>query len=284
MNYELIKEIFLNVGSWKNSGKVAPHKSLLLLYALGKLLKDGARYISYLEIKDKLKPLLLRYSNSTHPEYPYVYLKTDGIWTHDIEIQTNRYSIKQLNATCAGFTDEVFNFLVHKPELIKLLIRELLNNKFSYTLHEDILDDLDMNDIPLIVNGRDPVFRKTVLRNYEFRCVVCNYSIHISGCIVGLEAAHIMGLHYGGNNNEDNGLALCALHHKLFDYGAFTITKDNSVIVSANVLGNEEARNILIKLHGKVICIPDNPQQRPNKMSIEWHNDVVFKKPSRYIG
>lgn len=36
----------------------------------------------------------------------------------------------------------------------------------------------------------------------------------------------------GGPDSEANGVALCALHHKLFDRGAFTLSKDMKIQVS----------------------------------------------------
>jgi putative restriction endonuclease len=40
---------------------------------------------------------------------------------------------------------------------------------------------------------------------------------------LGLEAAHIKWFQAGGPDIEANGLAMCSLHHKLFDLGVFTI-------------------------------------------------------------
>ena len=37
---------------------------------------------------------------------------------------------------------------------------------------------------------------------------------------LGIEAAHIKWHQAGGPDTEDNGLALCTLHHKRFDRGA----------------------------------------------------------------
>ena len=70
---------------------------------------------------------------------------------------------------------------------------------------------------------RDPQFRARVLRAYEYRCCVCGFNLLIAGQHAGLEAAHIQWHTAGGPDVEPNGLSLCALHHKLFDLGAFTI-------------------------------------------------------------
>jgi putative restriction endonuclease len=49
---------------------------------------------------------------------------------------------------------------------------------------------------------------------------------------LGIEAAHIMWHQAGGPATIQNGLALCILHHKLFDRGVFTFSEDRMVQVS----------------------------------------------------
>ncbi len=41
---------------------------------------------------------------------------------------------------------------------------------------------------------------------------------------MAIEAAHIKWHQAGGPDIEQNGIALCSMHHKLFDRGVFTIT------------------------------------------------------------
>ena len=51
---------------------------------------------------------------------------------------------------------------------------------------------------------------------------------------------------------EANGIALNALHHKLFDLGAFTLSLDEvpRILVSREVHGGDFARQFLVDLHG----------------------------------
>ena len=48
---------------------------------------------------------------------------------------------------------------------------------------------------------------------------------------LGLEAAHIKWFQARGPDVVQNGLALCSLHHKIFDLGAFTVLPGNHQIV-----------------------------------------------------
>lgn len=65
---------------------------------------------------------------------------------------------------------------------------------------------------------RDPKFREHVLKKYNLTCIVCgNRDTHI------LEAAHIIAVGEGGNDDADNGICLCANHHKMYDAALINI-------------------------------------------------------------
>jgi hypothetical protein len=53
----------------------------------------------------------------------------------------------------------------------------------------------------------------------------------------------------GGPDEERNGLALCSLHHKLFDRGVFTICNSMSVIVSESANGTRGFQEWVIAYH-----------------------------------
>ena len=73
-----------------------------------------------------------------------------------------------------------------------------------------------------------------------------------------------------------NGLALCALHHRLFDHGAITVHEDLRVRV-ARALAGSSARGLLEKLDGQEIRLPIEPQLYPNPGHLHWHHAEVFK-------
>ena len=72
---------------------------------------------------------------------------------------------------------------------------------------------------------------------------------------MGLEAAHIRWHQAGGPDIEGNGMALCSLHHKLFDRGAFTLDSSFRVIVSDDING-VGAEQVLWAYHQKK---PEHP-------------------------
>ena len=51
MNREEIIQRFETLNIWSSGGQRAPHKPLLVLYAIGRLLRDGIRLIPYTEIE-----------------------------------------------------------------------------------------------------------------------------------------------------------------------------------------------------------------------------------------
>lgn len=55
--------------------------------------------------------------------------------------------------------------------------------------------------------------------------------------VIGVEAAHVMWFQAGGPDDVRDGLALCSLHHKTLDLGAFAVGPEGRILVSADVCG-----------------------------------------------
>jgi putative restriction endonuclease len=64
--------------------------------------------------------------------------------------------------------------------------------------------------------------------------------LRVGAATIGLDAAHIRWHQAGGPDEERNGLALCTLHHKVFDLGVFAIEPDRTLLVSDQVRGGQE--------------------------------------------
>jgi putative restriction endonuclease len=76
---------------------------------------------------------------------------------------------------------------------------------------------------------RDPDFRHRILEADERTCAICGYQIRREDQIIGLEAAHIKWHQLKEPDIEQNGIAMCTMHHRLFDYGLFGI--DDSYVL-----------------------------------------------------
>ena len=289
MNQQAVIEQFLNIRSWLSDGGRAPHKPLLLLYALGQLAKGETRF-SFVEIDKTVKQLLQEFGpprKSYHPEYPFWRLQNDhNLWNVGASraVQPNKsgdVSRKELIETNAygQFSKPITKILITDQPLLRKLITSLLDHNFPETIHEDILQSIgfDLNYSTEMKKKRCPKFREKVLQAYDYRCAVCGFDVRIGHFPVALEAAHIKWHVAGGPDSEENGLALCSLHHKLFDRGAFTISKKNIMLVSDKANGTESFEQWLMKYHGEKIRFPQRVRYQPDLIFVSWHTNEVFQ-------
>jgi putative restriction endonuclease len=293
---EDIEKKFDSITIWKRGSQRAPHKPLLILLALGHYFNGGGREIPYLYIDQKLKELLIEYGpyrKSYHTEYPFWRLQNDGIW--EIE-KANNFIIKKNTqdvtkhelltvSAKGGFPEDLYIRLKNNPNLIQKVAQNILSVHFPETLHEDILQSVGIDVGIQFIKGRKRSlqFREYILKAYEYRCAICGFDIQMVGKPIGLEAAHIKWHQAGGPDIESNGLALCSLHHKLFDRGAFTLSSKLGILVSEYASGGESFEYWLKRFHGQKIKGPQRPTYYPGKNYIEWHLKEVFHGPSRYL-
>ena len=283
-----ILEQFKRIKTWQSKGKRAPHKPLLILLALGEIQRGNIGFIPYSTIEPKLNNLLTDFGppRKTHAYYPFIRLANDGLWQFDKPelLETKQdYRSKYLltNEVQGKFPDEVVQRLKANPDILRNIAELLLEQNFPETLHQDILDAVGLNiavnssGIKLI-RKRDPQFRESILKAYEYQCAVCGFSIRLRNKILALEAAHIKWHQAGGPDEEVNGLALCATHHKLFDLGAFTVNFELQMLVSDEVNG-QGANEWLFQHHGKYIKPPQKKAFYPNPDFTAWHVNEVFK-------
>jgi len=291
MKSDELREKIANITVWASGEKRAPHKPLLLLYALGRADRDEPRLFLYAEAKDKLRQLLEEfgpYRRTHHPSYPFVRLSNDGIWqlTGRKELDTKRdWSDRDLlhNNISGGFTEEIFAVLKKNKQLVYELSRMILEQHFPESIHEDILREVGLDFEPG-KKRRDPEFRERILRAYEYSCAVCGFNVRLGNTLVALEAAHIKWRQAGGPDNEVNGIALCTMHHKLFDRGVFSLDRSLKLQVASSAHGTEGFKEWLLRFHGKEIRPPQSLLYMPNNNFVHWHAKEVFRGPARYLG
>ena len=184
-----------------------------------------------------------------------------------------------------GFTEPVYQEIKRDPALFKKIVQKLLDDNFPASIHEDILQavGIDLDADAVVVQRRNPEFRSRVLRAYEYRCAICGFDIRIDHTPIGLEAAHIKWHTAGGPDEESNGLALCTLHHKLFDRGAFTLSKNLEVLVSDRANGTASFNEWLLKYHGKKLAAPQRKTYQPEMAFRDWHVREVFRGEIREL-
>ncbi len=128
-----------------------------------------------------------------------------------------------------------------------------------------------------------PSSSSTLSANGRYRCAVCGFDVRLGSASIALDAAHIRWHQAGGPETEDNGLALCVLHHKTFDLGAFTV-REGVLAVSDQANGSTGFQEALLAYHGKPIRDPQHPDWRPGMKHLDWHGREVFKGEARHRG
>ena len=283
----------LNV--WSRRGERAPHKPLLLLLALGRLAR-GEESLPFSECEEPLTELLREFGpsrQSHHPEYPFWRLQNDGLWqvtstTPLIARQSNtdppRSQLRSGHAV-GSLPEEVRLKLLANASLLAEVAQRLLSAHFPESLHQDILDavGLSLDRTSATRKVRDPRFRNRVLVAYEYRCALCGLDLRIGNVTIALEAAHIQWHQASGPDTEANGVALCTLHHKIFDLGAFTIHTDHRVLVSEQAHGSGQFEEVLLRHHGRQISQPSRPEHISSPKYLAWHRREVFKEGARFL-
>lgn len=253
--------------------------------------------MNYGEIDPKLDELLLEFGpprRTRHPEYPFWHLRSDGIWevvnADELPKRAGKSNPNPSRTVLiertaeGGFTPEIQRALESDPSLLREVARRLLDRSFPGSIHAQILSGVGLA-LPAEegrVESRDPRFREEVLRAYEYRCCICGYKMMLEGKSVGLEAGHIKWIQAGGPDFVVNGLSLCALHHTIFDLGAFTVSPRNFLILfSQRVHGDTSSIGDQLKLHGREIHFPQSKKFLPKAEYLDWHYDQVFHAPAR---
>jgi putative restriction endonuclease len=292
MTEEELIAAFSSLRTWEAGGIRSPNKPLLILFALGKLDSEGAERLKFADC-EQLYAILLKEFGKTgvpkpRPEYAFYRLKNDcggSIWSiydpNNVLVETPagdvRISDFRQAPAGAGFSSEVLEAFQRKPDLIGRIAETMLSAHFPETLHSDILGAVGLTSSQNVSTSRrrDSKFRPNVLTAYGYKCTVCGFSLKLDGNHIALEAAHIKWHQAGGPEEVGNGLALCCLHHNLFDRGAFTISDGYRLKVSPLV--NSTGADTIYSFDGKTILLPRNSEWYPKAEYLNWHKMEVFQ-------
>ena len=288
MTPENLLSRFRELQIWAANGQRAPHKPLLVLWAIGRCLRGEERCVSYQEADKELIKLLDKFGphrKVVHTEAPFWRLQNDKVWEiperHRITVGPGGDAHKSsllLEDAHGGFPKDIQKALQNNKELAFQLATDLVDAHFPLSMHDEVLQSVGIN--PEYVNSRrrrrDPSFSPKVLRAYGSRCAVCNFSVRVNGKPVALEAAHIRWHEARGPDKVYNGLALCVLHHRLFDKGAFTLSPNRKIIVSKYAEGRGFDSS-LKRFDSKPMLLPEKPDDWPALNFIKWHSRDVYK-------
>ena len=279
----------LDLKIWKRGSQRAPHKPLLLLHALGRW-STGQREFKWLKVKEDVGDLIEQFGGNAKREVsnPFARLRNDlngELWIVEGELilgASDNPSIRALNENnnTARFHPS-FEGAIKDVKVFNLLVNELLTEHFAETQYQDILDacGIQLLEGSLVKrSSRDPEFRLAVLDAYGHKCAICDYDIQFRTKIIGVEAAHIQWHNSQGPDIVQNGIALCAIHHKLLDYGAIAFNDDYELIAAKGLKGARAQLDYLIYDHEyKQIALPRNGMEEPAVEYLRWQRKEIFK-------
>ncbi len=119
---------------------------------------------------------------------------------------------------------------------------------------------------------RDASFRRQVLDAYDDTCAVTGLRIVNGGGKAEAQAAHIWAVQDGGPDVVQNGLALSATVHWLFDRHLISLTDDHGLLVSHNKV--PEALRGLFQRQLERIRLPTDRRLWPNPAYMRRHREA----------
>ena len=289
------KEFFVKLASLRMAnlagGGRSPYKPLLLLWALGQIRAGARNEFSYAVAEEPICQLIDEFSQSSTTRYrarlPFFHLEED-LWvlSGDGELGPRRSVLRQNNAV-GRFHDDVMKLLKSEPGLIEESARLLIEMHFTESYLEPIFAAIGLDLVGSIASGivleldtrrRDPKFRNSVLIAWRKQCAMCGYDGELMNASVGLEAAHVKWFSQGGPDELENGMALCEIHHALFDLGVLGISRQHRIMVSSEFIGKSDAsKRLVYDLHDQELRDPAPNRPLPSVDFLVWHKEQVFR-------
>jgi hypothetical protein len=140
--------------------------------------------------------------------------------------------------------------------------RKLFENEGELGYIETIMNQVDRKNYrvddswgQVKIRKSQDVFRKYVLRNFEYQCCICQFNLESL-----LDAHHIRSWKVDIDNrlNPLNGLSLCRIHHGAVDQSILRVKKDYKIIVDQNLMKthNPSVRDFITRYHNRKIVPP----------------------------
>lgn len=270
-------------------GVRAPHKPLFLLYLLGRLQRTGSSKVTYTEIEPDVSRMINEFGPAARDRHraamPFFYLDR-SLWRLEGEPSRAAHSVLRDREARGELQDDVERALLADPRLLADVARRLLAANFPETYVEGICQaaGLDLAREAEVAapnarrRSRSSEFREAVLGAYQYACAMCGYDGALGRDPVGVDAAHVHWHALGGPDDLANGVALCNLHHTLFDRGVLGLDEERRVVVSPSFVARGDAgRTFVWALDGKPLLGP-KPSSRPIAAThIDWHRKQVFR-------
>ena len=293
----------------------AAHKPFLLLSIMD-LIAQGSIAENFIEPSFELVETFNSYWNSIMPlgsktsmAYPYPRLKTDGFWNlipnlgYEDQININFSSMKRLREVCAGakMDDELFQLMCN-PKTREQLRTILIETYFAPEIHMKVLEQGHLNYAAYQYSEkllkvaerqeqfekpedepdwqkkiRDSGFRRTIVVLYQHRCALCGIRMLTPEGHTIVDAAHVKPWKDSFDDRPTNGMALCKLCHWSFDKGLMGVSKKYEVLVSKQIVKEQNYPGHILTLTDRPIFTPEKESFWPAQDNLHWHRKKVFR-------
>lgn len=275
----------------------APHKAVLLI-SLMLLDSDGrvdlGSFDPDLYLRDTWDEIWSRmdYPSPGNISQPLYHMRSEGFWSFDRDYTGRAPSLTRFNELCgsihieADVADLMSN---HRRELIGALLNggyfsekeagrlaaliPELEDSFRFERRMEVALKSEFSLDPVTGVIRSPAFRRMVLSAYDETCAICGMRLVSASGVSVIDAAHILPFARFGIDDCRNGMALCKLHHWMFDHGSISVDKRYRVSLSRDIV---EAPDLLKEFDGSEIVLPEDDEKYPAETALEWHRKNVF--------
>ncbi|MER5481473.1 phosphorothioated DNA-binding restriction endonuclease [Streptomyces sp. NPDC002734] len=280
-------------------GSRAPHKPLLVLWLLGRFAETGSTEVSYEMAEEPVSRLINDFGPAVRSPaaarqraaMPFVHLERELWDLRDKDGEEigpgapERRGWLRDRGAHGRLRPEV-ELLLTEPGMLGQAVRLLMEQHFTTALETVICDAIGLDPAGLAEPAELPAtrrrrrrtaFTEEVLQAYAYACAFCGFDGALGRNPVGLEAAHVRWHSQDGPDEFGNGLALCSLHHTLFDVGVLGILPDLRIQVSPLYVARSAAARATDMLHGQPVALPRPGRPRPEPEHVDWHARQVFK-------
>lgn len=283
-------ERLLSLQQYRHNGARVPHKPLLVLLALRQLAETGSSDLAWHDVHDQLADLISEFGptsrtgRSQSAAYPFTRLRNDGVWHLSADVPVDSVTPLVEHDVHGRLDSAIEQALLADAHRLESVARQIVDAQFPSTVAPDVLAAVGFDPEAMAAEvtvlapesrRRSAAWRADILRAWDGSCAFCGYDGLLGGSPVGIEAAHVRWFNLGGPNDLDNGLALCSLHHKLFDRGALGLSMDLRVEVSKSFRAVGPGKSVY-ELHGQPLR-PRPGTALPAERHIDWHRTQVFK-------
>ncbi|NQU05537.1 MAG: HNH endonuclease [Calditrichaeota bacterium] len=126
--------------------------------------------------------------------------------------------------------------------------------------------------------ARSAVFREIVRREYNYQCAVTGIEISTPTHLYEVQAAHIIPISEGGQDDPRNGLSLCQTMHWAFDHGLFGIDPNTRRVIIPERIRNNERNEYVVQFENRVISETTSERYRAHENALNWHFENKVKQ------